>query len=92
MGTYLMLGRYSHDAIKKISAKRTVEANKLVGQLGGEVKAGYAMLGKDDLLLIAEFPGNEQAIKASVGLSKLLGVAFTTAPAVSVDEFDKLVG
>ena len=92
MGTYLMLGRYSHDAIKKISAKRTVEANKLVSQLGGEVKAGYAMLGKDDLLLIAEFPGNEQAIKASVGLSKLLGVAFTTAPAVSVDEFDKLVG
>jgi len=31
-------------------------------------------------------------MKASVGLAKLLGVGFTTAPAVSMDEFDKLVG
>jgi hypothetical protein len=31
-------------------------------------------------------------MKTSVGLAKLLGIAFSTAPAMSIEEFDKLVG
>lgn len=30
-------------------------------------------------------------MKASVELAKLLGISFTTAPAVTVEEFDKLI-
>jgi hypothetical protein len=30
------------------------------------------------------------AVKASVELNKLLGISFTTSPAVTVEEFDKL--
>jgi hypothetical protein len=33
----------------------------------------------------------EEAMKASVGLHKLTGIAFTTAPAVSVEVFDNLM-
>jgi hypothetical protein len=33
----------------------------------------------------------EQAVKASVALSKLTGIAFTTFPAVTVEDFDKLM-
>jgi len=33
----------------------------------------------------------EQAMKTSVALSKMLGISFTTAPAVSMDVFDKLM-
>jgi uncharacterized protein with GYD domain len=91
MTTFIMFGRYSMEAVKAMSAKRTEKAAALVKELGGEIKAGYALLGKTDLLLIADFPGNNEAMKASVELSKLLGIGFETAPAITVDEFDKLV-
>lgn len=91
MATYLMLGQYSEESIKKISAKRTKDALALVKQYGGKVKDGYAMLGDQDLLIILEAKDNPTAMKISVGLSKLLGIAFTTAPAVSMEEFDKLM-
>ncbi|UCC77917.1 MAG: GYD domain-containing protein [Anaerolineales bacterium] len=92
MGIYLMFGEYSMDSIGKISADRTVRANAVVKGLGGEIKGAYAILGEKDLVLIAEFPGTKEAMKASVELAKLLGISFTTAPAVTVEEFDKLVG
>ena len=91
MATYLMLGQYSGGSVKKISAQRTKDAMALVKQYGGKVKDGYAMLGEQDLLLILEAKDTSTALQISVGLSKLLDIAFTTAPAVSMDEFDKLM-
>jgi uncharacterized protein with GYD domain len=90
MGTYLMFGRYTMEAMEEISAERTDSAAAVIKKLGGKFKGGYAMLGETDLLMIAEFPGTEQAMQASVALAKLLGISFTTAPAVTVEEFDKL--
>ena len=92
MSTYLMFGKYSQGSIKEISAERTQKANQLIRDNGGSVKSGYALLGETDLVLVVDFPSNDDAMKASVGLTKLLGIAFTTAPAVSLEEFDKLVG
>lgn len=92
MSTYIMFGKYSPGSIKEISAERTQKANQLISENGGSVKSGYALLGETDLVLVVDFPGNDAAIKASVGLAKLLGIAFSTAPAVSMEEFDKLVG
>ena len=91
MATYLMFGKYSSDAVGKISAERTKNATAIVGDCGGEIKAAYALLGETDLVLIADFPGAKQAMKASVELAKLLGISFATAPAMSVEEFDKLI-
>lgn len=92
MPTYVMFGKYTPDSIEDISAQRTQDATKVIGDAGGKVVSGYALLGETDLVLIAEFPGNEQAMKASVGLARLLEISFTTSPAVSMDEFDQLVG
>ena len=91
MATYLMFGKYSTDALGKISAERTKNATAIIGDLGGEVKAGYALLGEKDLVLIVEFPGTAEVMKATIALSKLLGISFATSPAVSVEEFDKLI-
>ena len=91
MATYLMFGRYSQESVKQISPQRTENAAELIRKNGGELKSGYALLGKTDLVLIVELPDNDQAIKSSVGLSKLLGISFATAPAVTVDDFDKLM-
>jgi uncharacterized protein with GYD domain len=86
-----MFGSFSIDAVKKISTERTKDAAALIGDIGGKVKAGYAALGEEDLILVVDFPGVKEAMKASVELTKLLGISFRTVPAVTVSEFDELV-
>jgi uncharacterized protein with GYD domain len=91
MATYLLFGKYSIDALAKISAARTKSANAILADCGGVLKAAYALLGETDLVLVAEFPSMEKAMKASVSLAKQLGIGFRTAPAVNIEEFDKLI-
>jgi uncharacterized protein with GYD domain len=91
MRTFFMFGKYSSEALKGMSAKRTGEANSLIERLGGEPISAYALIGEHDLVLIVNFPGIEQAMKASIALNKLTGVSFTTSPAVTIDEFDKII-
>jgi len=92
MATFIMFGKYSMEAVKAISAKRTDKAVDLIKQNGGVLKAGYALLGKTDLVLIVDLPDTGSAMKTSAALSKLLGISFSTAPAVSMEDFDKLMG
>lgn len=91
MATYFLFGKYTPEAIKGVSARRTEEAAALIKSLGGTVQAGYALLGPTDLVLIADLPDTQRAMKASAALTKLTGIGFTTAPAVPVEEFDKLM-
>ncbi len=92
MATYLMFGKYSVDSAKAISSKRTAQAMDVIKKYGGEFKTGYAMLGDIDLVLVVELPDTQRAMQTSAGLTRLLGISFTTAPAVTVEEFDKLMG
>jgi hypothetical protein len=41
---------------------------------------------------VVELPDPSQAMKTSAALTKKLGISFTTSPAVSVEDFDKLMG
>ena len=91
VSTYLMFGRYSSNALKTASAARTRKAEHLVGRFRGQIKGMYAMLGGNDLLMIVDLPGIEEAIKVSAGLTKLTGITFTSYPAISVTEFDRLM-
>ena len=90
MATYFMFGNYSKGSVKKISAERTDKANALIEKFGGKLTAGYALLGDIDLVLIVDFPDTVQAMKTSIALSKLLGIGFSTLPAVTFEAFDKL--
>ena len=91
MATYFLFGNYTSDAVKGISAGRTEKATKLISKFGGEVKSMYALLGGIDLVIITTFPSTENAAKASIALNKLTGIAFSTSPAIAVDEFDKMM-
>ena len=91
METFLMVGKYSSNALKGMSAERTKEGTNLIKKFGGKVKSMYALLGEKDLVFIVTFPGLEQAMKASIALNKLTGISFTTSPAVTVEDFDKFV-
>jgi uncharacterized protein with GYD domain len=92
MATFVMFGRYSVDAVKEISAERTKNATAVIGDSGGKLQAAYALLGETDLVLVVDFPGVNEAMQTSVKLAQLLGISFTTSPAVTVEEFDDLVG
>lgn len=91
MATFLVLGKYSFEGLEGMSAERTDKVDDLVKKFGGEIKALYALLGENDLAGIVEFPGTEQAMQASVAVSKLTKIAITTSPAVPVEDFDKLM-
>jgi uncharacterized protein with GYD domain len=90
MATYVMFGKYSAEGMKGISAKRTEECTALIKKNGGELKAGYAMLGDVDLVLIVDLPDSSKAMATSTGLAKMTGITFCTSPAVTIEEFDKL--
>ncbi len=90
MATFVMIGKYSPAAMEGISAQRTDQAVALMGKYGGKLEAAYALLGDTDLVFVTDFPDTAQAMKASVALTKATSIAFTTSPAVTIAEFDKL--
>lgn len=86
-----MFGKYTPDAIREISSERTDEAVKLIENSGGKIVSMYATLGMYDLVVIADFPGMKEAMKASVGLNMVTGISFSTTPAMPAADFDKMV-
>ena len=91
MATFFMFGKYSLEALKEMSPERTNKITDLIKKLGGEVNSMYALLGEKDLIFIVSFPETQHAIKASVAVSKLTGISFSTLQAVTVEEFDKMI-
>ena len=90
MSTFLMLGKYSPNGLRKISPDRTAKAMMLMKKLGGKIQSMHALLGDHDLVFIVDFPGNTQAMEASLALFKMTEISFTTYPAMEVKQFDKL--
>ncbi len=91
MPMFFLFGKYSSHALKSASSARTRKAEHLIAKFRGRVKWMYALLGPYDLVLAVELPGVEEALKVSAGLSKLTGIGFTTCPAISVQEFDRII-
>lgn len=91
MTTFFMFGKYSQEAVKGVSSERTRKAVETVTKLGGKVNSMYVLMGENDLVLIVEFPAIGEALKASIALNKLTGIAFSTYPAMTVEQFDKLI-
>ncbi len=91
MATFLMFGKYNAQSVQGISAQRTQKVSEVAKKLGGKVVASYALLGCHDLLFILDLPDTAKAMKASIKLAKATGIGFTTSPAVTVEEFDKIV-
>lgn len=91
MPPFLMLGNYTSHATTGISKARTRQVDTLIRECGGTMKQIYGLLGAYDLAIVADFPGNGDAIRTSLMLTKMTGITFSTMPAVSVDAFDDLV-
>ena len=85
---FIMKGKYSQHALDSVSPSRTKKVEHLIARFGGAIKAMYALLGEDDLFIVVELPSVEDALKVSISMAKLTGISFSTAPAISVDDFD----
>jgi len=85
-----MYGKYTKEAMEGISADRTKQALDAIVKAGGKVDSMYALLGKYDIVLITDFPGVAEVMKASVALNKLTNISFTSFPAITIEEFDKI--
>jgi uncharacterized protein with GYD domain len=92
MARFLLLGKYTLEGVKGITAARTKKVVGIIKKSRGKVNAMYALVGTYDLAFIVDFPGIPEVMKASVALTKATGISFTTFPAVTLEEFDKLVG
>lgn len=90
MTTFLMLGKYTRGT-EGISSARTEDARMLVERLGGKLEEIHALLGEYDIALLLELPGPEAAVSASIGLSRLTGMALSTCVAIPVEDFDRIV-
>jgi uncharacterized protein with GYD domain len=91
MAAFFMFGRYSADSVKHISPDRTREACQAIERLGGKVRSIYALLGEYDLVFIVDLENMTDAMKAAVVLGRLTGICFSTAAAVPVEEFDRII-
>ena len=91
MSLYFMFGNYSQKSIKEISSERTDKSIALIEKNGGKLVGGYALMGDKDLVLIVDLPSTEKVMQTSVALSKMLGIGFSTSPAVTIETFDKLL-
>ncbi len=91
MATFILFGKYSAEALKGMSPSRTQQITDAIQKFGGKVQGMYATLGAQDLVFILDLPGIEQAMQVSVALNKMTGIAFTTAPAVTAAEFDRIM-
>ena len=90
MATYMMFGKYNQGIMQKISPERTEQAKELIAENGGKVKAAYALLGDKDLLFIVSFNTIKDMIRTSIEMGNMLGITFSTTPAITVEEFDEL--
>ena len=90
MAKFFMYGKYSQEAIGGISADRTKKVLDVIAKAGGKVNSIYALLGKYDIVLIMDFPGVAEVMKASIALNKLTNISFTSFPAITIEEFDKI--
>ncbi len=90
MAKFLMLGKYSVDAVKGISSERTKKVAGAIEKAGGKVDSMYALLGRFDLAFVVDFPGVKDAMKASIAITRATDIGFNTMPAITVEEFDKI--
>lgn len=94
MATYIGLVRYTDQGIRNIkdSPTRLDATKKLFQGAGGELKQFYLVMGKYDIVFVADAPDDETAARMALSLGALGNVRTETLRAFSEPEFRKIVG
>jgi uncharacterized protein with GYD domain len=91
MPIFMMFGKYTKDSLENVSEQRTRKAVKIIEKNGGKIISMYAVMGEHDLVFTLDFPDVDKSLSASMALSMLTGISFSTSPVVDVEMFDHLM-
>jgi uncharacterized protein with GYD domain len=87
--TYVLLTTLSPEGVQtlKNNPSRIREVNKELEQLGAEVKAQWAVLGRYDFVNIVEAPDEKTMIRISMELGSRGTARYETLTAIPVEDF-----
>ena len=80
MSLYFMFGKYTSEAVEKISTERTKKVSVIMNKFGGDIKSMYILMGAYDLVMITTFPNMKEALQASITITKATGISFLSRP------------
>ncbi len=89
MPTYILLTQLTPEGRQTLhrNPDRLFQVNEEIQAFGCKVIAQYAVLGMYDFVNIVEAPDNETVAHLSVDLGSRGTVAFTTLPAIPIEQF-----
>lgn len=93
MASYIMLSTLTDEGRKTLKSRpaRLQEVNKEIEEMGARVTYQFAVLGGYDFVNVVEAPSNEVMARISMELGARGTIKIVTLPAVSIDEFVKLM-
>ena len=93
MGVYILLSTLTDEGRKTLKERpeRLQEVNREIEAMGARVVQQYAVLGGYDFINILEAPDNETVARISVELGSRGTVSLTTLPALTVEDFTRML-
>ncbi len=94
MPIYVSLVKFTREGIMTMKDQGIARSDKVkqnIEELGGKLIAAYYCLGEYDVVAVLQFPDNKTAMKAAVKNASIGHIAITTMPAVTRDEWAKLL-
>ena len=89
MPTFIMVSRLTPEGVQTIknNPQRIKEVNREIEQLGAEVKAQWATLGRFDFVNVIEAPDEQTMARISLELGSRGTAKYESLPAIPVDDF-----
>lgn len=93
MPKYLIQGSYSQQGLKGMlkegGSKRREAAEQIIKSAGGRLEAYYYAFGSDDFVIIADLPGNVDAIALSLAVNASGAVQSRMTVLITPEEADE---
>ena len=89
MPTFIMMSTLTPEGVQTVknNPQRIKEVNREIQQLGAEVKAQWAVLGRFDFINVIEAPDEATMARVSLELGSRGTARYESLPAIAVDEF-----
>ena len=93
MATYIILGNYTQKGIENIkeSPARLDAVKKAFQAKGAKIKEFYLVMGKYDIIIIAEAPNDETVTKLILSIDSKGAVRSETIKAYAEDEYRNII-
>ena len=93
MARYIILCNYTQKGIENVkqSPTRLDAAKKAFQSIGGELKEFYLVMGRYDMVVVADMPNDEAAAKLALAIGSGGALRSETLRAFTEDEYRKIV-